>query len=194
MQHQFRGLCVRLQLLYEPTRVNRRSATGARSMSTNPTEGPGPSTALRLQPPVRNTSANGGDVFVFSARGLPALAYPDWPQVVLGSLEHLALALRESSLVQHKLQRTIVPVSNRGRRRGCSPRAQYLSFDFNANPCGRPINRRMHPRVFRPRPNHAGRMKTDDNAARSRVRLGSASARFETYGHRCNADGERTEY
>jgi hypothetical protein len=143
---------------------------------------------------VRNTSANGRDVLVLSGRGLLALAYPDWPQVVLGSLKHLALVLLESSLLQHRLQRTIVlPVSNHWRRRGCSPRPQDLSFDFTANPCGGPINRRMHPGVFRPRPNHAGRMKTHDNGARSRVWVGSASARFETYGHRCNADRERTE-
>jgi hypothetical protein len=100
-----------------------------------------------------------------------------------------------SPLVQHKLQCTIaLPISNHRRRCCCSPHLQDLSFDFDANPCGCPINRRMHPGVFRPRPNHAGRMKIHDNAARSRVRLGSALARFETHGHRFDEGVERTEH
>jgi hypothetical protein len=143
---------------------------------------------------VRNTSANGRAVLVFSVRGSPSLAYPDWPQVVLGSLEHLALVLRASSFVQHKLQRGIaLPVTNHRRRCAGSPHPQDLSFDFDANPCGCTINRRMHPGVFRPPPNHAGRMKTYDNAARSDVGLGSALPRFKTHGHRFDAGVERTE-
>jgi hypothetical protein len=143
---------------------------------------------------VWNTSANRGALLVFSIRGFPALAYPDRPQTVLGSLEHLALMLRGSPFVQHELQRTIaLPVSSHGRRCGCSPHPPDLLFDFNANRCGSPINRGIHPGVFRPRPDHARRMKTHDNAACSRVGLGSAFARFETHGHRFDADVERTE-
>jgi hypothetical protein len=139
---------------------------------------------------VRDTSANRRDILVFSARRLPALAYPDSPHVVLRSLEQLTLMVRESVVVEHNVQRTIVPlVSDDGRR--CRVAPHDLSLDFGAHVQGCPIDRHVQPRVFRTRPDLAGRVKTHHNDAHSRVGLRSAPARLELHIHRFDVHAER---
>jgi hypothetical protein len=112
--------------------------------------------------------------------------------VVLRSREQLTLMVRDSVVVEHNLQRTIVaPVSDDRRRYGCRAAPHDFSFDFGAHVQGRPIDGHVQPRVFRTRPDLAGREKTHRNDAHSGVGLRSAPARFELHIHRFDMRADR---
>jgi hypothetical protein len=135
------------------------------------------------------------DVVIDVTVGSPTFAKSNRPQVVLRSLEQLALMMRDSIVIQHDIQRMVLRPIDLLRWRHCLRHARDRSFEFRTHLRDCAVDCHPHFGVFGARSDDARWAKMHGDLGYRSVRIGSAApARIEAHRDRFDTTPEPADF